>query len=291
MPNFNSPYSSPRSRARSISRSRVPPLPTNHSPPPMLPYSNGIDTRSNSNHSDSHGYSSDVAQLSCGSPPRYPPTVPHHHQNYYPEQDADYDPDSDTEFTIYNPYPDSPPNFNHNPPSDPSGSSSTTLAQSPFEALKARLLPLRHIEALLIAKLVPPNEDEATHFATLNNDNGRLPSPTASHFYARNGRLNGRSGSLSYRNQEIFVRPGHGWKGGLAKARVNFSGHSYGLSSSQANNGHRPMSAGNTGLETPDEPQEILHSCRRDMMQLWNDEGIRHVLRRRKIRLEEGSGL
>lgn len=51
------------------------------------------------------------------------------------------------------------------------------------------------------------------------------------------------------------------------------------------------MSAGNTGLETTDEPQEVLHSCRRDMMQLWNDPGVRDVLRRRKIRLEEASGL
>lgn len=241
-----------------------------------------------SNHSDNHGYSSDVAQISCGSPPRYPPTIPHHHQSYYNEQDADYDPDSDTEFIIAQSYPESPPNFNHGQRSDPSGSSTTTLAQSPFEALKARLLPLRHIEALLIAKLVPPNEDEATHLAAPGDDNGRLPSPTGSHF-SRNGRSHGRSASL-YRNQEIFVRPGPGWKGGLSKARVNFPGHSYGLSSSQSSNGHRPMSAGNTGLETPDEPQEVLHACRRDMMQLWNDEGIRHVLRRRKIRLEEGGG-
>jgi len=293
MPHFNSPYSSPRSRARSLSRPRVPPLPTSQSSPPMPPHPRGIDTGSNSNHSDSHGCSSDVAQISCGSPPRYPPTAPHHHQNYYHEQDADYDPDSDTEFAIANSYPDSPPTFNHTPRSDPSSSSITTLAQSPFEALKARLLPLRHIEALLIAKLVPPNEDEATHLAAPGGDNDRLPSPTTSHFshHARNGRSHGRTGSLSYRNQEIFVRPGHGWKGGLARARVNFPGHSYGLPSSQTSNGHRPMSAGNTGLETPDEPQEVLHSCRRDMMQLWNDEGIKHVLLKRKIRLEEASGL
>ena len=57
------------------------------------------------------------------------------------------------------------------------------------------------------------------------------------------------------------------------------------------NGATRPMSAGNTGLETQDELQEVLNMCRRDMIVLWNDEGVRDVLRRRKIRLEEGSGL
>jgi guanine nucleotide-binding protein subunit alpha len=50
------------------------------------------------------------------------------------------------------------------------------------------------------------------------------------------------------------------------------------------------MSAGNTGLETPDELQEVLSSCRRDMIELWNDPGIREILRRKKIRLEDASG-
>lgn len=84
------------------------------------------------------------------------------------------------------------------------------------------------------------------------------------------------------------MRPGPGWKGGLARARVNYPGSGYGLS--DGNGAMRPMSAGNTGLETQDEPQEVLNMCRRDMMALWNDEGVRDVLRRRKIRLEEGSG-
>ena len=87
------------------------------------------------------------------------------------------------------------------------------------------------------------------------------------------------------------MRPGPGWKGGLSRARVNFSDNFEPHDTSTTSNGHRPMSAGNTGLETPDEPQEVLHSCRKDMIHLWNDEYIRDILRRRKIRLEEGSGL
>ena len=39
------------------------------------------------------------------------------------------------------------------------------------------------------------------------------------------------------------------------------------------------------GLETLDEPQQILHSCRKDMTQLWNsDQGIKDILRWKKIK-------
>ncbi|KAF8201389.1 guanine nucleotide binding protein, alpha subunit [Pholiota molesta] len=278
----NSPYSSPRSRARSISRTRHPPFPSNNS-------------NSNHGHGNGHGNSNggDLQFSYGGSPPHYPPVPRQPRQNYYSDPDADYEPDSDTEFTIANnSYPHGPSNCNnnnnnHSPRSEPSGSSTSTLAHTPFEVLKARLLPLQHIEALLIAKLVPPNEEEATQLAAP----GR-PSPTESHFSPRaHGHGHSRSHS-SYRSQEIFVRPGPGWKGGLSRARVHFPGHfdTYDFDAPTTVNGHRPMSAGNTGLETPDEPQEVLHSCRKDMMQLWGDEHVRDILRRRKIRLEEGSG-
>jgi guanine nucleotide-binding protein subunit alpha len=39
-----------------------------------------------------------------------------------------------------------------------------------------------------------------------------------------------------------------------------------------------------------DEPQETLNTLCGDMIQLWQDAGVRDVLKRRKIRLEEGSG-
>ena len=48
-----------------------------------------------------------------------------------------------------------------------------------LELLRQRLMPLRHVEALLIAKLVPPNEHEATHLGN---------------------------------HHEVFVRPGFAWK-------------------------------------------------------------------------------
>ncbi|KAJ4468919.1 guanine nucleotide binding protein, alpha subunit [Lentinula aciculospora] len=123
------------------------------------------------------------------------------------------------------------------------------LGPEEIDALKLRLLPLRHIEALLIAKLVPPNEEEAT----------RLAAPTES----RNTYPPSHLPRSSYKTQEIFVRPGPGWKGGLARARV---------------------------WETSDEPQEVLNACRTDIMRLWADRGVKELLHRRRIRLEEFPG-
>lgn len=131
-----------------------------------------------------------------------------------------------------------------------------------LELLRMRLLPLRHIETLLIAKLVPPNEEEATHLG----HKGKSTTGSIS------------SGSdRSAHNQEVFVRPGASWKGVLARGVSRING--------------RPMSAGTTGLETKDEPQEVLFQCRKDIMTLWSDPAVRDILRRRKIRLEEFPGL
>jgi len=124
-----------------------------------------------------------------------------------------------------------------------------SLFTKDLEFLTTRLLPLRHIENLLIAKLAPPNEDEATHL--------------------------GFSGSHKQRGgQEVFVRPGVGWHGALIKSHKN----------------GRPMSAGNAGIETPDEPQSVLHSCRHDIMALWQNTDVHTILKRRKVRLEELPG-
>ncbi|KAK0477916.1 guanine nucleotide-binding protein alpha-4 subunit [Armillaria novae-zelandiae] len=155
--------------------------------------------------------------------------------------------------------PDSDPDnhfYRSQPPLPPPSSS--------FDELRMRLLPLKHIEQLLIAKLVPPDEDEATHLA-------------------------GPSHSSSVRTSEIFVRPGPAWKGGLARARVHYPS-STSIDTSSSSGGSRPVSAGDIGLETPDEPQEVLHSCRRDMIHLWSDKGVRRVLKKKRIRLEEFPG-
>lgn len=129
-----------------------------------------------------------------------------------------------------------------------------------LEMLQMRLTPLRHIEALLIAKLIPPSEDEAASV---------IGSSAISAYHSHRS----RSSERSWRAQEVFVRPGATWKGALAKSTRS-----------------RPVSLGNTGMQTRDEAQDVIHSCSYDIMALWNDRLVREVLRRRKIRLEESPG-
>ncbi|KAJ8087641.1 hypothetical protein PM082_006475 [Marasmius tenuissimus] len=181
------------------------------------------------------------------------------HSNAYERADSGNDTDGESDFE-----PHSGGRSDH---------SSVTLYSSPVESLKMRLLPLKHMEALLIAKLVPPNEDEAT----------QLPSP--SHLSRQIAQL-----PLAYRTHEVFVRPGAGWKGALSKARVHFPSKSVSGSEEDSSGSDRPASAGTAGTETADEPQEVLHQCRRDIMALWHDEHVRTILARRKIRLEEFPG-
>jgi hypothetical protein len=244
-------------------------------PPPLQPTNDNIIANQLANYSNGDGFD---MQFSHGSPPHFPLPLPRRQRS-----DPDFYLDSDTEFTVANNSVD----FNHSPQSEPL-SSTATLAITSLDALKARLLPLQHIEALLIAKLVPPNEDEATrlHAGPSNYRDGN------GIYTGNDRRRHGRGNSY---NQEIFVRPCASWKGALARARVNSTDYpSCGSSSSSSeyySTSQRPMSAGNTGLETPDELQEVLSSCRKDMIQLWNDQGVREILRRKKIRLEDASGL
>nr|WBU87314.1 G-alpha-domain-containing protein [Ganoderma boninense] len=152
-------------------------------------------------------------------------------------------------------YPSSP--YTSDPDSD---SESENHVQLPphLEELRRRLYPLRHVESLLISKLVPPNEHEATTlgYGGSNSVNGNV------------GR-NAHQPARSFQNNEVFVRPGAAWK------RRSFG---------------RPQSAGTTGQETIDESQAVLHHCRSDIVALWNDPVVRQILRRRKVRLEEGPG-
>lgn len=78
--------------------------------------------------------------------------------------------------------------------SDDESDSEEQLALSDeLDSFQLRLLALRHAESLLISKLVPPNEEEATRLG-----NGYAP---------------GGGTSWQWRNQEVFVRPTSLWKG------------------------------------------------------------------------------
>jgi guanine nucleotide-binding protein subunit alpha len=122
-----------------------------------------------------------------------------------------------------------------------------------------RLMPLRQVESFLIAKLVPANEEQPA-------------------LYSRQFLSDQPDVDEVFKDKEVFVRPGTGWKGKLARSNK---------SSGSAGSG----SSASTGGTLRDEPQEMLNALRHDIMQLWNDRLVRDILRRRKIRLEEFPGL
>ncbi|THH05648.1 hypothetical protein EW146_g9848 [Bondarzewia mesenterica] len=132
------------------------------------------------------------------------------------------------------------------PPSLPlsysySSSSDDDRADDELDALALRLLPLRHAEQYLKARLVPPDEDEAVDLG--------LTQP----------------GGLA---KEIFVRPGR-WRASVLGCPTRLS---------------------EIGGAEDDEPQRVLHACRREMMALWASQRVKEVLAFKRVRLEEESG-
>jgi hypothetical protein len=121
--------------------------------------------------------------------------------------------------------------------------------------ITARLAPVRSVEATLIHKLVPRDEEEPTRLTAA---------------------------------EEVFVRPGVSWKGHLSAAR-SIKGKAPVRTSSS-----RPTSPGSSTLVDGVSDEDInmaLHACRLDMLALWNHSSTRAILRRRKLRLEESPGL
>ncbi|KAL5498558.1 hypothetical protein ACEPAH_1912 [Sanghuangporus vaninii] len=213
--------------------------------------------------------------------------------------------------------------------SDGDGDDSMTFFSDPMahlHELSMRLIPLRHIEQLLIAKLVPPDESEATHFGAEVPDAGPgIASGSGIYGGVSGGRGHDRGGGNA-RNQEIFVRPGTAWKGFVARGKgrpTNRSpsppsptpsnshsnshhshSHSHSYSNSHSHHNHsnstcysHPLEYGHghshshsREVELQDEPTTVLHALRHDIMSLWRDPIVREVLRKKKIRLEEQPG-
>ncbi|TFL00909.1 guanine nucleotide binding protein, alpha subunit [Pterulicium gracile] len=142
----------------------------------------------------------------------------------------------------------------YSPPAPHLLTQSIAQAQKP---LIARLQPIRELESFLIAKLVPPNEDEPTSLT-----GAELSSSS------------GDGQTSSWRSQEVFVRGVTGWRSVLDNARLNQQAHGSNVYS----------------VESVDECQQVLYRCRADIAALWGDAKVRDVLKRKKVRLEEGPG-
>jgi guanine nucleotide-binding protein alpha-1 subunit len=121
-----------------------------------------------------------------------------------------------------------------------------------LRALVARLEPVRRVEAALAARLVPSDEEEPTHLGV----------------------------------DELFVRPGAGWKGLVARGARAFGSESNGRPSSKGT-GYASTVATNGG----DEAAARLYACLEDMLALWAHPTTREILKRRKVKIEESPGL
>lgn len=134
-----------------------------------------------------------------------------------------------------------------------------------FDTLKSRLsTPLAQIEQLLISRLV----DNADVNGSLEYEG--VPQSSSPDFPPTTSSSSG----------EVFVRPNMGWKGALARAaRLTRRGR------------QRPDSSSSSSSLDPFQIEQTLHALKHDMITLWSDPGVREVLKRRKVRMEEGSGL
>lgn len=165
----------------------------------------------------------------------------------------------------------------------PNGGTNGASVSAHLHEMTLKLLPLRHIEQLLIAKLVPPDEDEATHLSFL----GQAPSGSGPQRLFAGIGGGGEVLDVEEEEKEVFVRPGRAWKGYHTLGR-----RSLGASMSREREAaHGKGKARDGGDEGVDEPMRVLNSCQRDIQNLWNDPVVREVLRRRKVRLEERPGL
>lgn len=118
--------------------------------------------------------------------------------------------------------------------------------------LRMRLLPLLHLEKSLLKRLDPSGEDfEATQLGTNWFTGGK----------------------------ELFVRSTSNWKEKLSRLRKS--------NTETEKSGNGPIE----DFDDPDDPSNVIHACRDDMMALWHDPVVRQVLRIGGVRLEEMPGL
>ncbi|PVF92200.1 G-alpha-domain-containing protein [Serendipita vermifera] len=131
--------------------------------------------------------------------------------------------------------------------------------QARFAQIRTALAPIQKLEDQLIAQLSHPDEDsgEATQMDPMMGA-GDSKAVTK-----------GRYG------KEVSVG-GHGWRKALGKMGSRKGKGDHG--------GYIDWSL------DPEDPIHILQRCANDMVALWNDAGVKTILRQRKIRLEESPG-
>ncbi|KAJ7249480.1 guanine nucleotide binding protein, alpha subunit [Mycena rebaudengoi] len=146
-----------------------------------------------------------------------------------------------------------------------------------YDTHRTRLLPLRHVEALLIARLVPAGEGGVAFAGSGSSTNGGgdMRGYTSRSNGSGEPDEDGEGSEREVGRGEIFVRPGNRWKvpALLPALAASLAPH--------ASNAHPPIN---------DEAQTVLNACAPAIRELWSDRHVRGVLKRRKVRVEEGPG-
>lgn len=143
--------------------------------------------------------------------------------------------------------------------------------------LKLRLAPLkrvqRDLELRLGAEEASPYEGEGVGAAPFHHS---AVNPNVGTSY---GHVNPRISSR--RPTEFYVRSSTGWKSALEKLRPRVSISS--RDDSREGKSKREREVEETNL--------IISGCRDDMKTLWDDQAVRALLEKRRVRLEESGGL
>lgn len=133
--------------------------------------------------------------------------------------------------------------------------------------LKLRLAPLRRVQTDLERRLGSGAEE---------------PIPVTSGMPSEAAPFDIDNLNVKHRTQEFYVRSSTGWKSALDKFR-------------QGSRSSTEADAANRDKERRDREDEetaaIISRCKDDMHALWTDPVIRHMLARRKFRLEDSPGL
>ncbi|KAF5335495.1 hypothetical protein D9611_012203 [Ephemerocybe angulata] len=152
------------------------------------------------------------------------------------------------------------------------GASPASASISPaHQLLKLRLAPLRRVETDLKRRLGAGADEEVEDAAVGGGVLGNITND-ATFSAARGGAAGG--GQLRRKETKEF---------GVRRVKDALEGGGPGDVSGR---GERRRGS----AEGEDEATEVIASCCEDIVSLWRDEGVRALLRRRKIRLEDSAG-
>jgi len=172
------------------------------------------------------------------------------------------------------------------PPLTPGPDGTIGWNRGQFAETRQRLTPLLDLEEKLISVLASPEaspeEDEATQL--MANTNGGAPLPE--NYVVPEPQSQTFTPPRFDTRKEVFVRSqggASGWKKAFGKLG--------GGGKNKKGNVETVKGVGDNWASDPDDPVHALVKCKGDMIRLWEDPGVQSVLKKRKLRLEESSGL